>query len=126
MGTPFALEGKLLLPGSPGLPQDPIPYALLAQYDSKAEFEYLLPASSGSKTVDFGTMPDAGCKAMLVVYEPNSSSPVILLTLNGGDEPVELAAGGFLAFGSPVPAAGITSLAIAYTGPGRVRVWLLG
>ena len=126
MGTAFSLEGKLNLPGTPGLPLDPIPYAILASYDSKSEFEYLLPSSTGTKSVDFGTMPTEGPKAMLVVYEANSSSPVIAITLNGGDEPVELSPGGFLAFASPVPVDGLTSLSIAYTGPGRVRVWLLG
>lgn len=126
MSTPFSVDGKLNLPGTPGLPADALPFALSNQYDSKAEYEYNLPGSSGTKSVDFGTMPTEGAKLVLVVYEPSTSAPPIELTVNGGDEPIELTAGGFFALGSPSPQGGVTSLSIAHTGAGRVRVWLLG
>ncbi len=126
MSTPFSLEGVLNLPGSPGLPAQPLPFGLSSQYNSKAEFEFELPAGSGSQAVSFGSMPAEGAKAVLVQYEPKAGAPVILVTVNGGDEPIEISTGGFWAFGSPTPADGVTSLAIAYTGAGRVRVWLLG
>lgn len=126
MGTPFSLSGALNLPGSPELPAQPLPFGLSAQYDSKSEFEYNLPSGSGSQVVNFGTMPAGGAKAVLVQYEPKTAAPVVLLTVNGGDQPIELSNGGFLAIGSPSPAAGITAMSIAYTGAGRIRVWLLG
>jgi hypothetical protein len=48
--------------------------------------------------------------------------------MNAGEGSIafEVTTGGFFVFGSPSPVAGITSLSIAYTGAGRVRVWLLG
>lgn len=126
MSTPFTIDGALNLPGAPGLPADPLPINLSSQYDSKSEFEYNLPASAGSQSVHFGTMPAAGAKAVLVVYEPKTAAPPIALTVNGGNSPIEVSQGGLFLIGSPSPVAGITSLSIAYTGAGRVRVWLLG
>lgn len=126
MSTAFSVDGKLNLPGAPGLPADALPFGLSSQYDSKAEFEFNLPAGPGTQAVNFGTMPAAGAKAVLVAYEPSASAPPVLLTVNGGNQPIELSSGGFLALGSPAPAAGVTALSIAYTGAGRVRVWLLG
>ena len=126
MATPFTAQAILNLPGTPGLAADPISFLLSSQYDSKAEFEYKLPAGSGSKTVDFGTMPSAGAKLVLAYYEPANAAPPIAITLNGGNQPLELTSGGTFLFCSPTPAAGITSMSLAYTGAGRVRVWLLG
>lgn len=126
MSTPFSLEGNLNLPGSPGLSAQPLPFGISNQYDSKAEFEFNFPAGAGSQSVNFGTMPVAGAKAVLVQYETSVAAPVINVTVNGGTQPIELSQGGFLAFGSPVPSAGITAMTLAYTGAGRVRVWLLG
>lgn len=126
MSTPFQVVATLNLPGAPGLPADAIPFGLSNQYDSKAEFEFNLPSSSGTQAVNFGTMPAAGAKCAIVVYEPSTSAPVVHLTINGADDPLELASGGFWAFGSPTPTDGLTSLSIAYTGAGRIRVWLLG
>jgi hypothetical protein len=125
MSTPFELSGLLNLPGTPGLPPDHIPFGVSNQYGSKSDFEFEL-TGTGTKTVNFGTMPAAGVKGLLVVYEQSTSSPIILLTVNGGSSPIELSSGGFLALGSPTPATGVTSLSIAYTGAGRVRIWLLG
>lgn len=126
MSTAFTIEGSLNLPGAPGLPAEPLPFGLSAAYDSKAEFEFNLPVGSGTQTVNFGTMPAAGVKAMLVVYEPKVGAPVVMVTLNGANQPIELSQGGCLLLASPVPVAGVTSMSLGYTGAGRVRVWLLG
>lgn len=126
MSTPFTAQATLNLPGTPGLAADPISFLMSSQYDSKAEFEYNLPAGSGTKVVDFGTMPAAGAKLVLVHYEPANAAPPVNVTINAGDQALELSSGGTLSFFSPVPTAGITSMSLAYTGAGRVRVWLLG
>lgn len=126
MATPFTLQATLNLPGTPGLPIDPIAFQMAAQYESKAEFEYNLPAGTGTKTVDFGTMPVGGAKSYLVYYEPKVGAPPVAVTINGGNQPQELTPGGFIAFASPTPAAGITAMTLAYTGAGKVHVWLLG
>lgn len=129
MGAPFSTQGTLNLPGAPGLPADPLPFGFAGQYDAKANFEYLLPALAGSKVVDVGSIPVVGAKFMLVVLEDvdaNTPSPPILITTNASSHPIEVTAGGFMCVGNPSPTAGITSLSIAYTGAGKVRVWLLG
>lgn len=131
MATPFTLLGTLNLPGTPGLPADPIPFGVSVAYDSKSSFEYNLPSSSGIKVVDFGTMPSSGVKALLITYDGTpplggGATPPVSFTLNGGVTVYELSSGGFLCLGSPVPVAGITAMSISYTGAGKVRVWLLG
>ncbi len=125
MPTPLTIDGALNLPGAPGLPVDALPFGLSASYNSKAEYEFNL-VGAGSQTVNFGTIPVVGAKALLVVYEVKASAPPVLVTLNGGVTPIEIAQGGFFVLGSPVPVAGLTSMTIAYTGAGRIRVWLLG
>jgi len=125
MSTPFSFQGWLGLPGAPGLPADPLPFGIVGDYASKASFEYVLPAAPGTVVVDFGTMPTAGAKALLVTYEEGGFD-VIDLKTNGSSTPQELSPGGFLALGSPDPTVGITELTIEYTGTGVVRVWLLG
>lgn len=125
--TPFSAQGALSLPGAPGLPVDSLPFGMFSMYDSKANFEYLLPDTTGTQVVDFGTVPAAGVKFMLLTYESAADSPpVVLVTVNAGSHPIELSHGGFLCIGSPSPAAGITSMSLDYTGEGKVRVWLLG
>lgn len=135
MAAPFTIQGTLALPGAPGLPAEPLPFGVVSQYDSKSEFEYVFPDTpSGSKSVDFGTTAAEGAKLLLVVYNyagdvsasVASSADPILLTLNGSADPVEVSSGGFLALASPSPSVGITSVSIAYTSAGKVRVWLLG
>jgi hypothetical protein len=126
MPTPFKGKASLELPGTPGLAPQVLEFLLDSQYASKAEYEYELPASSGSQSVNFGSMPSAGAKAVLIHYESRSGAPPVLITVNGGNQPVELSTGGSLFLGSPAPVNGVTSMSIAYTGAGRVRVWLLG
>ena len=114
------------LPGTPGLTAQSLEFPLDASYSSKSEFEYELPAGSGAQIVNFGSMPAAGAKLILVHYEPKTAAPPVGITLNGGNQPVELSTGGTLLLSSPAPVSGITSMSIAYPGAGRVRVWLLG
>lgn len=126
MSTPFGVSGVLSLPASPGLSAEPLPFGMVSQFDSKSSFEYLLPASAGTLSVNFGTMPVEGAKLILVSYEATDDMPSpITLSLNGGTS-LEVAAGGFLCLGSPSPVAGITSLDVGYSGEGKVRIWLLG
>jgi hypothetical protein len=130
MSTPFQTVGTLLLPGAPGLPQDPIPFGFTGQYDHKAEYELVL-SGSGTKNVSFGTLSAAGPKLFLLVYEADAvpagspAQPPITVALNSGAA-LEVSPGGFLALGSPSPTTGLASVQVAHTGAGRVRVWLLG
>jgi hypothetical protein len=121
------MQVQLSLPGQPNLPNDPIVAAFLGAYDSKSVFEYNLPSTPGTQTVDFGTMPAGGAKAYLLYYVPVAGgAPSILVTRNAGSHPEEVSNGGFLAAANPVPSVGITSMSIAFTGVGKVQLWLLG
>lgn len=125
MTTAFSVAGTLNVPGALGLPADALPFGLSGSYDSKAEYE-LNFAAAATQVVNFGTLPAAGAKALLVVYEQKTGAPPITLTLNGSATPLELATGGFLMLGSPAPVAGVTALSVVATAACRVRVWLLG
>jgi hypothetical protein len=126
MSTPFTVQSTLNLPGTPGLPIDAIVFSMQAQYDSKVELEYNLPASTGTKVVDFGTMPAAGAKAFVLYYETITGAPPLAVLVNGSLLGWELAPGGFILYANPTPATGITAMTLAYTGAGRARLWLLG
>jgi len=125
VGTPFKLSASLELPGAPGLPKQLIPIVLSDQYAHKVEVELVLPASTGTVAVPFGTIPAAGAKVVCVFYELDADAPNLELSFNGGNEPLELSPGGFLVYASPVPDAGIATISIGHTGAGRLWVWLL-
>ncbi len=126
MPTPFTATAGLSLPGTPGLPHDPIAFLTQMHYAHKAEFEYNFPSSTGTQAINFGTTPAVGAKAFLLYYEPASGSNPIDIMLNGAQSGIEITAGGMFMFVSPNPAEGVQSISLAYTGAGRVRVWLLG
>ncbi len=126
MATPCSLDVMLGLPGTPGLPVSALPFMFRGSYEVKGEFEYKLPASTGTVEPDFTTQPDEGLKVLVLYYEPLVGAPPIGITLNGADTPFELTSGGFFAYSSPTPVAGIVSVLISHTGAGRVRGWLLG
>lgn len=126
MTAPFDLAVALRVPSLPSVPVELQQFVSAGIFDSRVELEVVLPITPGTKNIDFGSVPAAGAKMLVVFYEAMVAAPPIQLTLNGGDEPLELASGGFLVLASPVPVAGVTSLAIAHTGLARVRIWLLG
>lgn len=126
MATAFSIEGNLFVPPVSGAVAAPLPFGLAGTFDSKVEIDLELPALAGSKSVDFGTLPVAGAKALLVSHEYVQGADPVLLTLNAADTPIELSTGGFLLLGSPVPVDGLISLSIAHTAAARVRVRLLG
>lgn len=124
MTTPYSFEGKLLLPPHSSLPPDPIPVSGSSQYGSKSDDE-LEFTGSGSHTVNFGTVTAPGAKGIFIVYESQVGAAPLMLTVNAGDQPIELSPGGFWAYMSPTPVAGITSMTIAYTAACKVRIILL-
>jgi hypothetical protein len=123
--TPFAFSGTLQLPSDPTLPQDPIPFGLAAQFSSENK-QVLNLTGSGSKSIPFGTVGSAGLNGLLIKVDANTAAAPILVTINGSSAPVEISPGGFMALGSPNPAAGITSITIAFTSVNVVRIWGLG
>ena len=130
MATPFNLLGTLLLPGTPGLSPEPLPFGMASAYDAKAEFELVLPDAVGTKVVDFTAIPTAGAKLLLLLFTgtppvSGGEPPPIAVTLNAAAAH-EITSGGCICLGSPKPVAGLIALSIAYTAAGKVRIWLLG
>lgn len=125
MSTPFSISGAFSYPADASLPADQIALAASGSFDHEASAVLKL-TGTGTKTVDMGTIPAAGAKAFLVKLDAGSGVSPILVTLNGGTEPLEIAAGGFILVSNPAPVAGVTDMSIAYTTPCTVRVWALG
>lgn len=125
MSVPFDITGVLNLPGADGLPPQPLPFVGSGVYTSKAEFDFTF-ADALTQAVPFGTIPEAGAKVLLLLVSRTVGAAVISVNINGGEGVFELAPGGFLAYFSPTPAEGITSMSFTATAPGRVQVWILG
>lgn len=124
MSTPFSASGALSYPADASLPADPIGIAASGMFDHEASAVLKL-TGTGTKNVDMGTIPNTGVKALLIKVDAGVSVPPVQVTLNGGDEPIEIAAGGFIFLSNPTPANGITTVSLAYTGACTVRVWAL-
>jgi hypothetical protein len=126
--TPFTLSGALALPPDTGQPQVSIPFSGSQNFKTKASGVFNL-TGAGTQAVDFGTIPAAGIKALLVEVDPDASGSLaaIILAINGSATgKIEVTPGGFLAYFNPAPAAGITALDLEHTTANCVRVWLLG
>jgi len=122
---PVAFAGALQLAADQSLPQEPIPFNASGQYNSLAEF--VLNVQSGTTAVPFGSIASPGAKGVFIRYDAQPSpAAAVQVTVNGGNQPVELTPGGFFAYWSPSPATGITAMSIAATANCQLRVWLLG
>lgn len=119
MSVAFSLQGALAYPPASGQPAASRPFSVSGNFDSKAEAELVL-TGSGTATIGFGTVLLA--KAILVSVQLSA----VLLKLNGSDEGIEVAAGGFLAYSNPTPDVGIESLDIDYTADAKIQVYILG
>lgn len=124
MSIPFSITATLNLPGGPTLPNDPIPAAVSSNFDHDSEFRLVL-SGSGTKNLDLGTVGSPGLKGLLIMVEASSTAAPIVVRANAAVTGVEIAPGGFLAMGSPVPVSGITALSIDYTSSVTVRIWAL-
>jgi hypothetical protein len=123
---PFSFTGTLQLAADQSLPQDPIPFNSSSQFVALQE-SVLNLVGTGSKSVDFGSIGAPGAKGVAIRYDSGQTgAQPILATINAGSQALEVTPGGFLVWVNPTPAAGATSLSIAFTASCQVRVWLLG
>lgn len=123
--TPFAFAGTLQIPGDSSLPQDPIPFGMNSQFGSENK-QVLNLTGSGTKAFPFGTVGGSGLNGLLIKVDPNATAQPVMVTINGGTQPLEISPGGFLAVGSPTPSSGITAITITWTSANVVRIWGLG
>lgn len=120
-----SITGQLLVPPDEGAPPAPVQFGIVAQCQSE-EGGRLVLTGSGTKVVSFGTVGSPGAKLVLIEYLTGTAAAPLELAFNSSSTPLELSPGGFLAYGSPTPQAGITSLTITYTSDCTLRVRLLG
>ncbi len=126
MSTPYSVSGAFSYPADASLPADAIALTGAGSFDHEASAVLKL-TGTGTKTVDMGTIPSAGAKALLVKVDANSVPGLtVLVAINGGTQPVEIAAGGFLFLSNPVPASGVATVSLTHSGSCTVRVWALG
>jgi hypothetical protein len=115
---PFTLQVLLSTTPAPGsaLVADP---ALLGQSTSeRGSCDRYALTGSGSKALDFGAMPAAGAKLVLVYYESGTA----VITVGS----TEVSPGGVYLVYNPAPGTGLTSLTITHTADAVVRCRILG
>lgn len=122
MTTPYTYQGTLVYPPDDGQPDAIRDFSVAGQFGSKCEKDLEL-VGAGTETVSFGTVVAA--KAILIEVAADALAPVNI-NFNGGSDDIEIAKGGFLAFSSPVPVAGITTFDIVHTMDAKVKVRILG
>jgi len=127
MATPLTLSGELQVPPDQGQPNAPIPFSVSTSFDSKVDDELNL-SGAGSKVIDFGTIASPGAKIVLIEVDPSATASPIQIRVNGGGASgqTELSPGGFWAYASPTPLAGITALEIIFITNVKVRVRAFG
>lgn len=119
MSTPYTLSGNLQAPPTENCPDA---FSISGQFDALAEFNYVL-TGAGTQIVDLGTIAKA--KIILLQVASDAAAPVTV-TVNGGTDPIEVSAGGVLAYSNPTPVGGITAMSIAHTNDANVSVKILG
>ena len=128
--SPFSYNATLQYPPDVGAPTSSIPVAMAGNFESSASFVFKLEGA-GEQVVDLGTIAPEGCKLLSIEVDadPSPAAAAVMVQFNGGGVPgqVELAPGGFMTVGSPIPTtAGITSLSLVHTTNLCVRVRILG
>ena len=127
MPTNFHFQGALHVPPDSGVAPSQIPVHMAGQFASKTDIELALQGS-GTIDVPMGTLGPAGLKVLRIKVDPTSdpSAAPIVVKMNGHAKGEEIAPGGFLAIGSPLPKDGIKAIAITHTSNNVVKVWALG
>jgi hypothetical protein len=123
--TPFTFSGSLDYPPDVGQPVAKRAFSGSDNFRSKGELNLDL-VGAGTHTVGMGTIPAAGVKGILVEVDITQSAAAIQLRINGGTEDWEVSPGGFMAYFSPTPVAGITAIDIVHTTDVCVRVRFVG
>jgi hypothetical protein len=120
---PYVLELSLKLPPDETGEPAPVTLNFAGKADSVVRYRLEL-TGSGTKTLDFGTIPVAG--AQLVLVKVFQGTDPVLVYVNGSATPEEIAVGGGKFILSPTPVNGVTSMVLEHTADSSVSVWVLG
>ena len=104
-----------------------LPIMQTTAYYVALEEKLLNITAAGTVAVSFGSIGAPGAKGVLIRYDaqPAPAAPVAV-TLNGGNQPLEICPGGMLVLFNPAPTAGITAMSLAVTAACQIRIWILG
>jgi hypothetical protein len=123
---PVAFVGAFQLAADQSLPQDPIPFNFSGTYLALVAdlLNVLVP---GSVALPFGSIIAPGAKGFLIRYDAQGAPAApVLVTINGGTQPIEISPGGMLVYFNPAPVVGIVSVSIAFAAACQLRAWVLG
>jgi len=123
--APFVYNGTLSFPPDSGLPNLGIPFGGTGNFTQVAHDVYSL-TGSGTQAVGLGSIAAPGAKGILIELDNDGAAQPIAVKINASVTPMEISRGGFMAYFSPDPVAGITSLSFDYTTAVCVRVWVFG
>lgn len=126
--TPFTIQGYLRYPPDDGAADADRSYSYQGTFTHKIEQDLVL-TGAGTHVVDFGTLLAGGAKAVLVEVAAAAAGDTpapINLRFNSGTDDIEVSQGGFMAFGSPNPTAGLLAMSVIYTQNAQVKVRVLG
>lgn len=123
---PFSISLTLNLPADEGQDPTPVQYNYSGTVGSVVRYKLDLTDAPSTQVLDFGTIPLAGAKVVMVMLDAGQAVAPILVKVNAESVGEEVSAGGCKFFCSPQPTAGITGLSIDYTASCTVRVWILG
>ena len=126
--TPFTSLATLTYPPDDGAAAAARSNSVAGTYTHEGGGRYDL-TGAGTQVVDFGSLAALGAKAIHIEVAPvaaGGTAAPILVTINGGSEPWEIAQGGHIEYCNPLPAVGILSMSIEHTQDACVVVRVLG
>lgn len=124
MSSPFSVDLTLSAPPEEGEPAESYGYTSSGVFTTQVAYD-LNFTGSGTKSLDLGSIGNAGAK-LLMVKVAVSSEAAIVVKLNGENTGHEVSPNGFLLLVSPDPSSGITAVSLTYSDTSRVWVRLLG
>jgi hypothetical protein len=116
----FTFTGTLLVPPDEESPPAQVSFGMSGSFQSENTGRLAL-TGAGTATVSFGTAGSPGVLGFLIEVLADPAAAPVLLKFNGSSVGIEVSPGGFMAFGSPVPVAGVLALTITYTTDVTVR-----
>lgn len=116
----FSFSGILSVPPDEDAPPTQVNFGMSGAFGSENTARLAL-VGSGSMNVSFGTAGSPGVKGFLIEVLPDNDADPVILKFNGDSVGTELSPGGFMAYGSPTPVAGVTALTVVHTTDVTVR-----
>ena len=128
MSIPFTAQASFTAPLAVGLTPLPLPWAMASAYSNSAAYR-LVFASSGTKTLNMGTLGPNGAKLFFLTVDADPTPGVqpLLVAINSATPGIEVSQGGILLLGSPSPTtAGLLTVSLTYTSALACNVWVFG